>query len=128
MGMRRTTAVMNCTVFVVFLAAMALCSAWQKSFWINVLCCVVRVEIQIEIWKGSCTTNTDSKAYALMQEWNNIIDIKLILEQSITDTHRSWKSENVLRNRRGTYIEQWPSVLLSFPLSPLAFTQYLALG
>ena len=27
----------------------------------NVVCCVGRVEIQIEIWKGWCAADTDSK-------------------------------------------------------------------
>ena len=29
-------------------------------FYINEVCCVGRVEIQIEIYKGQCTANTDS--------------------------------------------------------------------
>ena len=38
-------------------------SGWEKEVWlivVNVVCCVGRVEIQIEIEKGWCTANTDS--------------------------------------------------------------------
>ena len=32
----------------------------DKIYYINVVCCVGRVEIQIEIQKGRCTANMDS--------------------------------------------------------------------
>ena len=33
---------------------------WRSNIEMNVVCCVGRVEIQIKIYKGQCTANTDS--------------------------------------------------------------------
>ena len=54
---------------------------------INVVCCVACVEIQIEIYKGWCTTNIESHVFL-----NSEINVVYMLRRQCRDTNRNINS------------------------------------